>query len=81
MHRKPLTIESGSPARSGEPEKLARFAIARRPGLARLDRGAFCFPDRDHLLRMRFRQLAPAGVTATRADMREIVADMFLSVR
>ncbi len=57
------------------------FAIAWRPRFSRFRCGAFGFANRDHLLRVRACQLTPAGETAAAANLREILADIFLRLR
>jgi hypothetical protein len=52
---------------------LECFAIARRPRLSSFQRGAFRFPDRDHLFRVRTCELTSAGKTAAAPDLGEIL--------
>ena len=58
-----------------------QFAIARWPRFAGFNRGAFHLADRDHLFRMRARQLATASQAAALADRGEILAHFILSLR
>jgi hypothetical protein len=76
-HHKRLTIDDGK-AMLGQ---LDRFAIARWPRLARLDRRAFHLADRDHLPRVRFGQLAPANKPAALAHLGQIFAHLCLIFR
>ena len=66
---------------SGKLQKLERSAIAGRPRFPGPHRGPFHFANRNHLSGVQFCELASAGKTATRTDVREIFANLFLSFR
>jgi hypothetical protein len=69
IHRKRLMID----AREANLGKLEYSTIARRPGLSCFQCGAFRFADRDHLFRVRTRELASAGETTAAPNLREIL--------
>jgi hypothetical protein len=75
MDRKPLMIAT----RETMLRKLECFAITRRPRLSSFQRSAFRFSDRDHLSRVGTCELAPAGETATPANLREILTNSLFS--
>jgi hypothetical protein len=78
MHRKQLTIDNWNTDLSGE---LQLFAVARWPRFSGFDRRAFHLANRDHLSRVRFRQLAPADEPTALSDPGQIFAHLGLIFR
>ena len=78
MHHKRLMIDESYLLKF---ELSAIAQIGRRPRLAVLDSRALHFSNRDHLPRMRFRQVAPAREAATLSDLSEIFANSLLRWR